>query len=130
MKMKKSLPIVASEAGSQSTNIKAGLLTIMGIVVFIWIFGVSSIINSYYSARAYTYPYCFTDASNDDHCFSDKATCEQAAQQAGADKNDCSKLPFKSKYTATINGNTFEFDNKAECEAAAQQNGVQCIRVK
>jgi hypothetical protein len=73
--------------------------------------------------------YCYTDASNDDHCFSDRVQCQQSAQQAGQDKNDCDKT-FKEKYTATINGNTFQFASKAECERVAQENGVQCIRVQ
>ena len=57
----------------------------------------------------------------------DRVQCQQSAQQAGQDKNDCDKT-FKEKYTATINGNTFQFASKAECERVAQENGVQCIR--
>jgi len=87
------------------------------------------ILFSYKAEAAVIQHYCYTDASNDDHCFSDRVQCQQSAQQAGQDKNDCDKT-FKEKYTVTINSNTFQFDNKAECERVAQENGVQCIRVQ
>ena len=82
-----------------------------------------------HSALAYTFPYCYTDVNNDDHCFADRTQCQQSAQQAGQDKTECDSTGFHTKYTVTINGNTFCFDNKAECERNAQQYGVQCIRV-
>jgi ABC-type glycerol-3-phosphate transport system substrate-binding protein len=84
---------------------------------------------SYKAEAAVIQHYCYTDASNDDHCFADRVQCQQSAQQAGQDKSDCDKT-FREKYTATINGDTFQFASKAECEQAVQQYGVQCIRVQ
>ena len=82
IKMKKSLPMVAFLAIALAA---------------------APILFSYKAEAAVIQHYCYTDASNDDHCFSDRVQCQQSAQQAGQDKNDCDKT-FKEKYTATING--------------------------
>jgi hypothetical protein len=120
-------------AGLQSTNIKAGLLTIMAVIAFI--FGVSSIISPYQSAHAYTYWYCYNDQYNDAYCFYGKAECEQQAQQAGLDKSECGTAHYHFKYTATWEVypglfQTFSFEDKRECEQAAQEHGVECTRIQ
>jgi hypothetical protein len=102
----------------------------MAVIASIWIFGVSSIISPYYSARAYTYTYCYNDQYNDAYCFTGKAECERQAQLAGLDKSDCGKVPVKNKYTFTVDGQTFSFEDKAECEQHAQQYGLECTRVQ
>ena len=109
MKMKKSLPMVAFLA--------------------IALAAAAPILFSYEVEAVVIQHYCYTDASNDDHCFSDRVECQQSAQQAGQDKNDCEKT-FKEKYNVTLNGNTFEFASKAECEQFVQQFGGQCTRVQ